>query len=165
MKKRNPAAVFFLSLITLGIYGIVWSVKTKNEMNRIGATIPSAWLMIIPFVSIYWTWKYCEGVEKVTGNKLSQVMSFVLLFLLSIIGMAIVQSEFNKLSAVAADGAPLAPNPNPNPMPQPDNSFGGPVQTTPTVISPTSQPPQTSQPVQPVQPTEPPQAPQPPQTV
>jgi hypothetical protein len=42
MKQRNVAAVLFLSIITFGIYTIVWFVKTKNEMNKLGAQIPTA---------------------------------------------------------------------------------------------------------------------------
>ena len=99
MKHRNPIAVFFLSLITFGIYALVWQVKTKGEMNKLGAKIPSAWLLIIPFVNIYWLWKYCEGIDKVTNSKLSGVMAFVLLFLLGSIGMAIIQNDFNLVSA------------------------------------------------------------------
>lgn len=36
MKKRSPIAVLLLPFITLGIYSIVWQVKTKLEMNRSG---------------------------------------------------------------------------------------------------------------------------------
>ncbi len=125
MKHRSPLAVFVLSFITLGIYGIVWHVKTKNEMNAMGATIPTAWLLIVPFANWYWLWKYCEGVEHVTGGQTSGVLAFVILFLLGIIGMAIIQSEFNKVGAtVAAPGASPQPFAAPG-MPQPDNSFGG----------------------------------------
>ena len=98
MKQRNPFAVFFLPFITLGIYGLVWQVKTKGEMNRLGSNIPTAWLLIVPIVNYYWLWKYSEGVEQVTGDKLSAPISFILLFLLGSIGAAIVQSEFNKVS-------------------------------------------------------------------
>lgn len=114
MKNRSPAAVFFLPLITFGIYGLVWEVKTKNEMNKLGADIPTAWLIIIPLVNIWWLWKYSEGVGKVTKDQLSAVIAFLLLFLLGIIGMAIVQNEFNKVgaqSAGAADAAPQAAAP------------------------------------------------------
>lgn len=99
MKKRNPLAVFFLSLITFGIYSIVWYVKTKNEMNRLGAKIPTAWLIIIPIISLYWMWKYSEGVGQVTKNEMSAPIAFILLFLLGSIGMAIIQLDFNKLSS------------------------------------------------------------------
>jgi hypothetical protein len=37
-------------------------------MNARGASIPTAWLWIIPFVNLYWWWRYSEGVEKVTGG-------------------------------------------------------------------------------------------------
>ena len=37
MQHRNPFLVFFLPLITFGIYGLVWDVKTKREMNAKGA--------------------------------------------------------------------------------------------------------------------------------
>ena len=114
MKHRNPFAVVVFSIITFGIYALVWQVKTKGEMNKQGAQIPTAWLIIIPFVNIWWLWKYSEGVGKVTNEKLSAVMSFVLLFLLSIIGMAIVQNEFNKLAP-----APVATNEPAAPLPQP----------------------------------------------
>lgn len=178
MKHRNPFAVIVFSIITLGIYGIVWYVKTKNEMNRLGATIPSAWLLIIPFVSIYWAWKYSKGVEQVTGGKISGILAFVLLYLLSIIGVAIIQDVFNGLPAAAAAGNQV-PGPAPPPgviptqaqpispaaapaqaiQPQPDNNFGGPpVTVTPAqpVVSPETP---AGPPVQPptVQPPNPPQ--------
>ena len=99
MEQRNPFLVFLLALITFGIYGIVWYVKTKREMNSKGAQIPTAWLLIIPIVNIYWLYKYSEGVELVTNKDMSTAVAFILLFLLGIIGMAIIQSKFNSLPA------------------------------------------------------------------
>ena len=96
MKKRNPIAVALLPFITFGIYAIVWMVKTKDEMVAKGAEIPTAWLIIIPLVNIWWEWKYCQGVEKVTGGKMSGVLSFILLVFLGCIGAAIIQDSFNK---------------------------------------------------------------------
>ncbi len=101
MTKRGPVAVFFLSIITFGIYIIVWRVKTKGEMNRLGCNIPTAWLMIIPFVNIWWLWEYAGGVEKVTNKGMSQVVAFILLILLSAIGDAIIQDSFNKINLVS----------------------------------------------------------------
>jgi hypothetical protein len=111
MKHRNPLAVFFLPFITLGIYGIVWFVKTKNEMNAQGSEIPTAWLIIIPFVNWWWMWKYSEGVDKVTKSELSTVISFILLFLLGSIGMAIIQNDFNKVGGAVTAAAPTPPAP------------------------------------------------------
>jgi len=99
MTKRSVAAVIILTIITLGIYGIVWFVKTKNEMNQQGADIPTAWLIIVPIASIYWMWKWAGGVEHVTRGKFSQAVSFILVFLLGLIGMAIIQDSLNKSPA------------------------------------------------------------------
>ena len=113
MTHRNPIMVAVLSILTLGIYAIVWFVKTKGEMNAKGAEIPTAWLLIIPFVNIWWLWKYSQGVEKVTDGQLSTVLAFVVLWILSIIGQAIVQDAFNKVGAPAAPPAGSTPPPPP----------------------------------------------------
>ncbi|MFI5085827.1 MAG: DUF4234 domain-containing protein [Actinomycetales bacterium] len=99
MKHRSPAAPLLLPIVTFGIYGLVWWVGTKNEMNRAGAAIPSAWLLIIPIASIVWTWKYALGVERVTGAGLGRHAAFWLLFLLGGMGAAVVQHQFNLTSA------------------------------------------------------------------
>ncbi len=98
MTKRSVAMVVILSIITFGIYALVWMVKTKNEMNSQGANIPTAWLLIVPVISIWWMWKYAGGVEHVTRGKSSQVIAFILMFVLGVIGMAIIQDAFNKVA-------------------------------------------------------------------
>ena len=104
MTKRSVVSVILLSIVTLGIYSIVWLVKNKGEMVKCGADIPTSWLIIVPIASIYYLWKWAGGVEHVTRGKMSQVIAFILLFVLGIIGMAIIQAEINK----AADQVPGA---------------------------------------------------------
>ena len=141
MKNRNPIAVALLPFVTFGIYGLVWSVKTKNEMNVLGAQIPTAWLLIVPFVNIWWLWKYSEGVEMVSGGKLSTIMSFVLQFLIGTIGAAIVQDSFNHIGANATTSTQVVDTPYPQtysavpqaaaPAPEtyaPAPGFGGPAE-------------------------------------
>ena len=99
MQHRDPIMVILLSIITLGIYGLFWYVVTKNEMNTKGAQIPTAWLIIIPFVNIWWYWKFCEGVELVTNKGMGVAVAFLLLWLLGAIGEAIIQNELNKVAA------------------------------------------------------------------
>jgi hypothetical protein len=99
VQHRSVAKVIVLSLVTLGIYCIVWTVATKREMNARGTTIPSAWWLIVPIANIWWAWKYAEGVEQTTGGRLGAATTFLLLWLTGIIGMAIVQTKFNELSA------------------------------------------------------------------
>ena len=96
MNRRSVASVIILTIITFGIYALVWFVKTKDEMVKQGASIPTAWLMLVPIASIYWMWKWAGGVEHVTKGKSGQAINFILVFLLGMIGMAIIQSTFNK---------------------------------------------------------------------
>lgn len=107
MTKRSPGMVLVLTIVTLGIYGIVWMVKTKNEMVSAGADIPTAWLIIIPIANLYWMWKFSAGVEHVTGGKMSGVMAFIGLLLLNqffFIGTLWIQSELNKAIDRGAPG-------------------------------------------------------------
>ncbi|MBU1075838.1 MAG: hypothetical protein KKH98_01005, partial [Spirochaetes bacterium] len=77
--------------------GLVWYVKTKGEMNKKGASIPTAWLLIIPIANIIWMVKWAQGVEKVTNKKMSVGLAIVLSWLLGNIGMAVIQSKFNEV--------------------------------------------------------------------
>ncbi len=109
MKNRNPLAVFFLPFVTFGIYMLYWLVKTKGEMSSRGADIPTAWLVIVPLVNIWWFWKYSEGVEKTTSGKMSGVLAFILLWLLGSIGAAIIQDGFNKVGQAGTPAATQQP--------------------------------------------------------
>ncbi len=101
MKNRVIWKAIALSVITFGIYGIVWQVKVKGEMNELGAEIPTAWWLIVPIGNIWWIWKYSEGVEIVTKEKYPAGLAFILLSLTNIVGQAILQTEFNKIATVA----------------------------------------------------------------
>jgi hypothetical protein len=98
MQYRNPIMVIVLSIITFGIYSLVWFVTTKDQMNAKGAQIPTAWLLIIPFVNIWWYWKFSEGVELVTNKGMGTGVAFLLIYLLGTIGVAIIQNELNKVA-------------------------------------------------------------------
>lgn len=103
MKRRSPAAVLLLPFITFGIYSLVWFVKTKNEMNQTNVDrIPTAWLLLVPFVSIWWQWKFAGSVEVITQKLMSRVGAFLLIFLLGPIGAAIVQNYLNEAIDLAA---------------------------------------------------------------
>jgi len=99
MTRRSPISIILLSIVTLGIYYLVWYVSTKNEMNAKGANIPTAWLLIIPIANIFWMWEFSKGVEIVTNKAKGAGSAFALLFFLGSIGGAIVQSNLNKVAA------------------------------------------------------------------
>jgi hypothetical protein len=95
MKRVDPLLLVFLSIITFGIYALIWYVSTKDQANALGAKIPTAWLLILPIINFYWMWKFCEGLELVTNKRVEGVMSFLAILFLGVIGMAIVQSGIN----------------------------------------------------------------------
>lgn len=98
IKIRAIKKALVLSVITLGIYGIVWLVKLKGELNESGANIPTSWWLIVPIGNIWWAWRYSQGVEVVTKEKLTAPVTFILLFSLNLIGLAVLQAELNKFA-------------------------------------------------------------------
>jgi len=108
MQNRSPLAVVLLSWVTLGIYSIVWYVKTKEELNELGASIPTAWLLIVPFANWYWLWRYSEAVEELTDGNTSTLGTFILHILFGGIGQAITQSAFNNVRLDDGDDIRIA---------------------------------------------------------
>ena len=98
IQKRDVVVVYLLTIITFGIYGIYWEVKTKDEINSLGAQIPTAWLLIVPIANIYWLYKYAEGYSNVVKKDNNGVLWFILFWLITIIMPAIVQSDLNKIA-------------------------------------------------------------------
>lgn len=98
VKQRNIFLVYVFSIITFGIYALYWSVSTKNEINSLGAKIPTAWLLIIPIANIYWVYKYCEGFAEKVKKDHNTLLWFILYIVAGIVMPAIVQSELNKLA-------------------------------------------------------------------
>lgn len=109
MIYRGPGAVFFLPLVTFNIYTLAWYASTRGEMKRLGADVPTTWLIIVPFANLWWFWKYSEGVEYVTDRGMSTVSAFLLLILLGSIGMAIVQDNFNTIGKEDRPQEPAPP--------------------------------------------------------
>ncbi len=97
IKRRNPALVIIFTIITFGIYEIYWFVKTKNEINSLGAEIPTAWLLIIPIANLYWEYKYAEGFSKYVKKDDNAILWFLLLLFVAPVAMIIFQVELNKL--------------------------------------------------------------------
>ncbi|PVU71690.1 hypothetical protein DDW05_00100 [Candidatus Nanobsidianus stetteri] len=97
LKERNILLVYILSFITLGIYYLYWLYKTKNELNELGANIPSFILYFIPIVNIYWLYRYTEGWAHVT-KKDNAILYFILFLLVGIIKPYLVQRDLNEIA-------------------------------------------------------------------
>lgn len=103
---RSPVSVAIWPVFTAGISALVWYFKTNDEMNKLDSKTPTAWLLLVPFVGIWWIWKFSEGIEELTEGKTSKTTAFILLVVLSFIGMAILQNTFNAMYQHVVDGAP-----------------------------------------------------------
>ena len=98
IQKRDILVVYLLSIITFGIYSIYWEVKTKDEINSLGADIPTAWLLIVPIANIYWLYKYADAYANKVKKDNNGVLWFIVFWFVSIIMPAIVQSDLNKIA-------------------------------------------------------------------
>ena len=112
---RDIAIAIILSIVTCGIYGIIWTIKLVDELNEASAT-PNAtpgltvFLLSIVTCGIYmYIWLYKSGAVLNTAKANygfpteanNGVLYLVLaLFGLSIVSFALIQSEMNKISSV-----------------------------------------------------------------
>jgi hypothetical protein len=90
VKIRSPWGVFFLSLVTLGIYYLVWYYKVNRELRDFGiGTSPltsliafsiGGLIIVPPFVSIWNTLGRINEAEEKAGSpaRISRGLGFVL---------------------------------------------------------------------------------------
>jgi hypothetical protein len=113
VKLRNPFLVFVWSLLTLGIYYLVWYYKINRELRDAGGidvspgvaliAISLGWLIIVPpFVSWYRTFLRIAEAQRASGvtSEANPVLGFILfviaVFLLPV-EVVYAQDELNKL--------------------------------------------------------------------
>lgn len=100
MTQKSPVTVWILSIVTFGIYGLLWLRACKHEMNaKYNAGIPTTFLLIVPIANLFYMWKWAGGAEKANGGKYSQVISFLLFLVPFAFGIFLHQSAFNEASA------------------------------------------------------------------
>jgi hypothetical protein len=126
-KIRNPLGVVGLSLITLGIYSLVWYFKTNKELAELGqakgtqelgtnpttsvlAIIPGAFIIVPPFVSYYNYTKRLNAGERLVGipEGMAAGLLFLLMIFISPIGQYIAQANLNKVLQAQEGGGALA---------------------------------------------------------
>ena len=109
IKRRSPVAVILLTIFTFGIYGIYWVFKTKDEINSLGAKIPTAWLIFIPLVNWYFMYRYAEGFSISVKKDNTPILWFLLWFFIAPVAMIITQLELNKFAEIGAAAVPPVP--------------------------------------------------------
>ncbi len=111
MQHRSVGKFIAFSILTLGIYTLVWFFWTTKELKALGADVPTPWLLFIPIAGFYFLWKYFEAAEQMTQGAVNGVLYFMLGFFISpIVSASLAQNEYNKLAPAApAAGMPAAP--------------------------------------------------------
>lgn len=112
IQSRNIATCIILSIVTCGIYGIIWFISMVNDINEVsennGPSGGVVFLLSLVTCSIYlWYWMYKTGNDLNTAKKMRGVSedssSSVLYLILAVVGLSIVsyaliQNELNKLA-------------------------------------------------------------------
>jgi drug/metabolite transporter (DMT)-like permease len=126
-KRRNPWGVVGLSIITIGVYYVVWYYKINNELRNYGIEVSpakatlavtlGAFIVVPPFVSYYNT---ADRIQKAqnkasTSEKIIPVLALVLFLVVSIFGVAYYQSQLNKVWDTHASQGAAPPGPPPPP--------------------------------------------------
>jgi hypothetical protein len=113
VKIRNPFGVFVLSIVTLGVYYVVWYYKVNRELRdaaRIDVSPVAAvlavsigWLIIVPpFVSWYRTFQRIQQAQRQGDlrSEVNPILGFIL-FLVAVVFLPVetlyAQDELNKL--------------------------------------------------------------------
>jgi len=68
-----------------------------NEINSLGANIPTAWLLIIPIANLYFWYRYADGFSTYVKKDNKGILWFLLFLFLWPVAMIIFQVELNKL--------------------------------------------------------------------
>ena len=128
-KVRNPLGVVGLSIITLGIYFLFWWYYINREMRDLGqakgvdlgqnpgnsvlAIFPGAFIIVPAIVTEWTTSGRIERAQEAVGmdRRASGPIIFVLLLLISPVGIWYAQSELNKVWAAQGTGALPGPAP------------------------------------------------------
>jgi drug/metabolite transporter (DMT)-like permease len=121
-KRRNPWGVFLLTIVTLGIYYIVWWYKINNELKNHGiendptmatlAVTLGAFIIVPPFVSYYKTADRILKAQERSGasERIIPVLALLLFVIVSGFALPYYQSQLNKAwDALAAAGAEVRP--------------------------------------------------------
>jgi hypothetical protein len=113
VKIRNPFGVFVLSIVTLGIYYVVWYYKVNRELRDASGidvspvvaiiAITIGWVILVPpFISWYRTFERIQQAQRQAG--LATEVSPIIGFILYLIALAFLpvetlyaQDELNKL--------------------------------------------------------------------
>ena len=101
--KRNIVTAIILSIITCGIYNLYWIYALNNDASRLarededGGMVLILSLITCGIYFLIWNYKMGDKIYQ-AGGKNDQVVYLILaIFGLSIVSMALMQTEVNNL--------------------------------------------------------------------
>ena len=98
-EKRDPIKVIIFTLITFGIYGLYWYIKTSEALKEQGKDIPHWILLFIPIANLFWVYKFYTAVEEVTNKEFNAILWLAISLLTGIgayVAIFIIQDKLNK---------------------------------------------------------------------
>lgn len=111
VKEKNIATCVILSLVTCGIYGIIWFVALQDDVNNLTGDFKTsggmAFLLTLVTCGIYGIWWMYNQGSRIDSIKESRGIpagnNGILYLILSILGLGIVsyclmQNELNQLA-------------------------------------------------------------------
>jgi len=119
--QKNVAVAIILSIVTCGIYGIIWLINMVDQLNEAsenqegtpGTTVFLLSLVTCGIYGIYWIYKAGELINTAkarrglaTDSNTGIIYLVLSIFGLSIVAYALLQTELNKIAEF--HGAPKA---------------------------------------------------------
>jgi len=89
-----------LTFVLFALYIYYWFYKTKQEINSLGADIPSFILIFIPIVNFFWFYKYAQGVVKFLKKGDGPVLWFFFTLFLMPIAAYFIQKKLNSYATL-----------------------------------------------------------------
>lgn len=102
--RREIVTAIILSIVTCGIYGIIWFVSLTNEINALtGKTNDTSGgmcfllgLVTCGIYTYYWAYKLGEKCDQLKGSNDSRILFLILMFFCPIVTYALAQDTINK---------------------------------------------------------------------
>ncbi len=116
---RNIAVAILLSIVTCGIYSIVWTIRLVDELNFAsgrqndtnGVTVWLLGLVTCSIYTLFWLYNAGEKVGEIRRRNGMEAGSDGVIYLVlalfgfSIVSYAMIQNELNKVAAIGGNQA------------------------------------------------------------
>ncbi len=115
--RKVPTLWLLFTPVFVGIVlVIVLAANSSSSTASTGPNLIAVILMVLDFIammaiSLIWFFKFSKAINEYTAGKLSTATTFLILWLLHLIGVALVQDTFNDMLTDQAPAAPQQPTP------------------------------------------------------